>query len=115
MVQIKEHTFDSAYILAVEGELDRVIVPLLEEKFAARLEEGERRLLLDLRDCTYVDSGGLGLILSLLRRVQPDGLLGIIDPSPPLRRLFEIAGLPSEEGFFIFRDEDEAADAVASR
>jgi len=51
-------------------------------------------VLLDLRDVTYIDSGGLSVLLSGVRRLRDRGWLGVIGPNPNVRRLLEISGAP---------------------
>jgi anti-anti-sigma factor len=66
--------------------------------------DGQERLLLDLSDSRYVDSGGLAAILSLTREVGPDGRLFIVASNRNLTRLFHLVGLDNEPHVRLFPD-----------
>jgi anti-anti-sigma factor len=75
------------------GELDLSTVPLAERGLApSRSAEGIT--VLDLSQLTFMDSSGVRLILELLadHRAQGRDLI-LIDPTGPVRRLFDILEL----------------------
>ena len=76
----------------------------MEGEIQEALDTGGPNLLLDLTNCPYLDSGGLGVILSTVRRQRGSGWLGVINPNANLVRLFQIVGLGGEMGFRIFTD-----------
>lgn len=57
--------------------------------------EPHNKVLLDFTNLTFVDSSGLGGILSILRRMkEKDGNLKICNVSKPIRSIFELIRLP---------------------
>jgi anti-anti-sigma factor len=77
--------------LRVSGELDLLTVPQLREALA-RVRDPSRDLVLDFAAVTFVDSSGLGLLLSTAKTTKERGAsLVLRDPSPTVRRLFGIA------------------------
>jgi len=58
-----------------------------------------------------MDSGGLSVLLSLLRRTGSVGFIGVISPCPDLLRIFEIVGLTSDPSFRVFSDVEAATQA----
>ncbi len=105
MTQIVAGYLDRTPILKVVGGLDRgngsEIVGWGEE----RLGGGSRLLLLDLSECSYADSGGLGSLFTLLQILGPRGALGVFGTNPNLNRMMELVGLLSTPAFRLFSDE----------
>jgi anti-anti-sigma factor len=76
------------------GELDIATVGAVRERIDELLSAGFTRVLLDLRELTFLDSRGLCLILELLRSSEADGWeMTVLDGSPEIRRLFDLTGL----------------------
>ncbi len=105
--EVVEEERDGVRILAVTGELDLHTAPQLEE----RLEEVKGGLLVDLSNCEFIDSTGIGLIVRTWRRLDTnlDGsdasrfaLCGLGDQ---VQRLIEITGLESSLRTYAVRDE----------
>jgi anti-anti-sigma factor len=95
-------------IIRVGGDLARPNASALEQAFQVHLEAGNHRLLLDLGGCSYIDSGGLATIISVVRELRDDGLLAIVASSVPIRRLLEVVGLYEQKRCAIFKAEPEA-------
>ena len=75
----------------VSGELDLLTVPQLRDALAA-VRDPSRGVVLDFSGVSFVDSSGLGLLLSTARTTQArGGSLVVRTPSPTVRRLFRIA------------------------
>ena len=71
--------------IAIAGELRRELVKLVRA--------GHRRLLIDLSDVGFIDSTGLGVLLHIVKRLEPRrGRLAVACPDPTMRRLFELIG-----------------------
>ena len=95
-------------LIEVRGDVDHTAQSDLAEAARAALGDDGRRILFDLTDCPYMDSGGLSVLLSLLRRARPDGFVGVIAPRSDLLRIFEIVGLTSDKCFRVFADRQAA-------
>jgi anti-anti-sigma factor len=68
----------------------------LRAEIAAAIEAKELVVELDMRDATYLDSQGLGVIVSSERKVhQADGYLVVSGLSNDLFELFELTKLSS--------------------
>ena len=76
---------NGAVDIAVAGELRRELVKLVRD--------GHTRLLIDLSDVNFIDSTGLGVLLHIVKQLQPrSGRLAVACPDPTMRRLFELIG-----------------------
>ena len=76
------------------GELDLDTVPQLEERIAAVRETGARRLLLDLRGLTFMDSTGLRLVIRWDTAAQEGGFeFAIVPGADVVQRVFRLTGM----------------------
>ena len=107
-MRVLESSLSNVPVLKPTGEVDHSNAFILEESVQRALRADGGRLLLDLSDCPYLDSGGLSVILSTVREVRESGWLGVVAPTPNVLRLFEIVGLTAEPGFRVFFDFDQA-------
>lgn len=94
-------------VIEVRGEVDHSSSRLLGDVSNQALGEGNQ-ILLDLKECPYMDSGGIAVLLSLLLKVRPEGWLGVIAASPDLLRIFSLVGLTTDKSFRSFDTRDEA-------
>jgi anti-sigma B factor antagonist len=85
---------DSHYEIHVRGELDMSTAPELREPLL-RLAKGEGvYVTLDLSGLAFVDSTGLSVLVTGLKRLrQQGGDLTLRSPTPATRRVLEITGL----------------------
>lgn len=111
-MEIVQQLLGALPVIRVSGDLDRLNAPALEKVFRVHLRAGSQRLLLDLSDCAYIDSGGLAAIMSTAGDLREGGLLAIVAPSLPIRRLLELVGLYEHRHCAIFKGEREALSAM---
>ena len=91
---VRTNRTDGAAVVAVAGQADLHTAPELRDAIGAAIDAGNRRLVVDLTDTTFVDSMTLGVLLGGLRRMTAvDGQLAIVCPDPHLRRVFQITSL----------------------
>lgn len=107
-LQITRRSLPGATVLALSGGfvLDDDAHPLKDE-VAALVAAGRRHLIIDLRDVTYMDSGGAGALVEVyLHVVRRDGQLKLLRPSARASRVLQITRLLSV--FEVFEDEEQA-------
>jgi anti-sigma B factor antagonist len=74
---------DMGATFSAEGELDRLIE-----------RENVRRLVIDLRGVTFLDSTGLRLLVQTDARAREGGFeLALVRGRPDVQRVFQLAGL----------------------
>jgi anti-sigma B factor antagonist len=72
------------------GELDIATVPEVDRHLQRISEAGDERIVLDLRDVSFMDSSGLRLILAWRERAgEHGGEFSIIPGSEVVERVFE--------------------------
>jgi anti-anti-sigma factor len=81
-------------IVTAHGDVDGATGPELWDYIDAILATKPERIVIDLGPMTFIDSGGLNVIVKTYKRQQEDGGEVIIrSPSPTTRRVLELVGL----------------------
>jgi anti-sigma B factor antagonist len=71
-IQVTEHVY-KAVVIAPQGRLDAASAPALRERINQLCNEGYIYFVLDLSDVSFMDSAGLTVLVSLLRRTRQTG------------------------------------------
>ncbi len=98
------------YVVRVEGQL--IVGNRQELKSAVQeaLDHGERRIVIDFSRTGYIDSSGLGALVSISKKVREQGGdLRLSGLNEDLRSLFELTKLDT-----LFAISDTAEQAVGS-
>lgn len=96
-------------VLALRGPLTAVNAPVFQN--AMRREEPAEVVILDFSDVPYVDSAGLGILVSAFVSRQKAGRKIILSGiNPRVQRLFEITRV--QDLFLIFSSPEEAIAAL---
>ena len=81
-------------VLQVEGQLIVGNRQELKDLVGAALDHGDRRILIDFSQTGYIDSSGLGALVSISKRVRESGgELRLSGLNEDLRSLFELTKL----------------------
>ncbi|MFQ5703705.1 MAG: STAS domain-containing protein [Gemmatimonadales bacterium] len=81
-------------IVGVDGQLIVGNRQELKRKVLDALSEGEKKFLIDFSSTGYIDSSGLGVLVSLSKKVtEADGKLRLASLNDDLRTLFELTKL----------------------
>ncbi|NLT35941.1 MAG: STAS domain-containing protein [Gaiellales bacterium] len=99
-------------VLNIVGEIDHGNAPTVGATIDELIEQKQRTILLDLSQVDYMDSGGISVLLSALRRLREGGWLGVINPNANVRRLLQIVGLALDASFRVFDSVEDAQAAV---
>ena len=98
---------DDVTIIDVEGQLIVGNRQELKQKVLERLEGGERKFLIDFSNTGYIDSSGLGVLVSLSKKIREQGgELRLANLNEDLKTLFELTKLDTL--FHISNSRDEA-------
>jgi anti-sigma B factor antagonist len=100
-------SLDGWTVVTVYGELDVASAPTLRERLIDLVSGGSHLLVLDLEGLDFLDSTGLGAIISALKRARTNGGdLRLVCTQSRIRRLFEITAL--DKAFPLFPSLDDA-------
>lgn len=98
---------DSVTVVDVEGQLIVGNRQELKQKVLEELEGGARKFVIDFADTGYIDSSGLGVLVSLSKKIREQGgELRLASLNEDLRTLFELTKLDTL--FTIAESRDEA-------
>lgn len=96
-------------VVSVQGELVVGNRRELKDAVLGRLDEGDRKFLVDFAEASYIDSSGLGVLVSLSKKIrEKEGELRLSGLDEDLRTLFELTKLDT-----LFRIADDRAEALA--
>lgn len=92
--QIEHMESDGQHCLKLAGELDLSVVPQLQSALEHVLRREDLTLVLDLERLAYIDSTGIGIIVSILKtRDSINAPFYVRNIPPAIRRLFDLTGL----------------------
>jgi anti-sigma B factor antagonist len=81
-------------VLEVKGEVDIYTAPKLRERMIELIEAGSTRIVVDLEGVEFMDSTGLGSLVSGLKRVrEADGQMSLVCTRDPVLKILTITGL----------------------
>jgi len=93
---LSEEKNGKVFVLGLSGKLDIEGAKMLVEKMTQILAGGERYIVLDFTDISYINSAGLrGLILVAKQLASSGGMLILAGMSEPNQKVLMISGLTS--------------------
>jgi anti-sigma B factor antagonist len=110
-IKIDERHFGSVTILDIVGKLTiDEAAEHLRDKVNSLLEQGETRIVLNLRDVPYIDSGGLGQMIASFGSVKrAGGTMKLLHVNARNHDLLSITSLVT-----VFESFDSEAQAIQS-
>ena len=103
---IKQRSKSDVMVLDIAGRLWILDLPL-RDLMNRLLSEGNQQFVLNLTGVDYIDSSGLGQLISIWTSIRnKNGHMTILNPAKRVERLFEITRLNTV--FEILQNEDEA-------
>lgn len=97
-------------ILDISGEIDLYNAPEIKEIINKMIEQKKYNVVINLKNVTYIDSSGIGALISSLSNLKKyQGGLKIINVFASVRKVFELTKLTSF--FDIFDNEEDAIKA----
>ena len=90
MLNINKTIENGKAVFNLEGRLDMITAPMLEEQLLASLN-GVKELILDFKDLVYISSAGIRQLVSIYKKMN--GQLVIKNASVELKDIFHITGM----------------------
>lgn len=108
-MQINKTKQNDIVICRVNGDLDINSSPEIRKTFNELTANQEKKIVINLKDVSYIDSSGLATLVELLKRVKSYGAnLKLSNLADKVKGLFEITKLEK-----IFQIYDTAEQAIA--
>ncbi len=82
-------------IIAIEGRLDTLTSPELEEKLEPALK-GVTRLVFDFAQLKYISSAGLRVLLTAMQIMEEQGEMIVRNVSSDIMDVFEVTGFADD-------------------
>ncbi len=94
LFQVRHESRDGGVIVIASGEIDLATSPQLRDALLAP-ETRAASVVLDLREVTFIDSSGLGVIVGQQKRAQEhdEQFAVAIGGAAAVRRILELSGL----------------------
>lgn len=113
-LETNTHEIDGFMVLDVAGEIDVYTAPQFKEAVNQIINTGQKDLVIDLAQVTYMDSSGFGTLLSATKRLRPEGgTVNLVGSNSAIDRMLRITRLNTVFG--TFPTIEDALGAVKSR
>ncbi len=97
-------------VISVEGQLIVANRQELKQQVLETLDTGDRRFVIDFSETGYIDSSGLGVLVSVSKKIrEAGGELRLSGLNEDLRMLFELTKLDT-----LFSISDTKSEAISS-
>ena len=95
LFSIKEREYNGdIVILDIIGEIDIATTPELNAVFTNLTKQGKIKIIVNLKNVTYVSSSGWGLFISLIKTIRnSNGDLKLVQLSPEVKVIFDMTSL----------------------
>ncbi len=95
-----------AVVVPKVRRLDASVAPAFRQAVVAAVEGGDRRVVLDLAGVEFLDSSGLGALISILKALGQQGALAVCAPNAAVMSLFRLTRM--DRVFSIYPGRKEA-------
>jgi anti-sigma B factor antagonist len=113
-MELYHETLGGVVKVTLKGMIDASSAQTLKKEITALIQDKPVNLVLDLEGVGFVDSTGLGAMISLLRQVHQDGGdIKLASLQERIRAIFELTRL--DKVFDICSDSEEAVDRFGSK
>lgn len=107
-----ERLDDDLGVVTLSGEVDIFTAPRFKDALVELLDDGVRRLVVDLAAVTFIDSTALGVLIGGVRRVHAaGGAMTIVVTTRPVERVLTVTGL--DRVFSMHETREEAVAALS--
>lgn len=90
-MQFQTQMIDTVHVLQPLGEsIDSSIATAFKTRMVDSIQQGHHQIALDLSQVKFMDSSGLGAIVSILKTLGENGRLVLCHVNPAIRSLFRL-------------------------
>ena len=107
--------YEEDYVIVLpDEEIEVYNISEIKEVLFDIIEKGNRKLIMDMSKVEYIDSSGLGVLVSVLKKVKvSEGKLVLISPKSSVKQILSLTNL--DKVFNIQDTLENAVDAVVSK
>jgi anti-sigma B factor antagonist len=99
--QVGRRAEGGAQVFSVQGEIDLATAPVLLQHVVEPAEPLAGRVVVDLSDVSFLDSTGLGALITIDEKVRAQGgVMVLVVQAPNVLKVFDITGLTASFSIF---------------
>ena len=87
------HAGEAMMLTPVAKRLDAHVAVAFRAALVKEIDAGSRRIVINLAGVEFMDSSGLGALVSALKHIGRDGALTVCSPREAVRSMFELTRL----------------------
>ncbi len=111
-MDIQTRTNGDIIILDINGEIDLYNAPEIKKNIKTQIDNGKHNIIVNLDKVSYIDSSGIGVLISSLSQLKKvGGGLKIINVYASVKKVFELTKLTSF--FDIYENEQDAVQSFS--
>jgi anti-sigma B factor antagonist len=95
----------------LDGRIGADVAPRFKEEMMAYVKSGDRAIVLDLSAVSFIDSSGLGALISCLKGMGSEGELVLCGTRGTVASMFKLTRM--DKVFRMFKDAEEATAALS--
>src|SRR5690348_11256934 len=99
-------------VRVAEKRVDASKAPIFKDEMTKCIEGGQNQIVLDLSGVDFIDSSGLGAIVSCLKKLGPRGSLAVAGAKGAVSRLFTLTRM--DRVFALHDTVDAAVDQLSA-
>lgn len=84
---------DAVVITPLESRVDAYVAPAFRAALVERIDAGHRHVIINMERVEFIDSSGLGALVSALKRLGREGTLKVCALQGNVRSMFELTRL----------------------
>lgn len=94
LMKLSTRLVDGTPVVDTDGEMDHLGLPQFRNELASLIEQGHRRIVVDMSDVCFMDSGGVsGVVYAMKRLATLNGAITLAACNEIILRKLEIGGL----------------------
>ena len=110
-MEILEKQVNGILVLTLcNKRLDASIAIAFKNNVIACIDNGNGKVLINMNNVDFIDSSGLGAVVSCLKHMGSNGKIGLSNLSPAATAMFKLTRM--DKVFAIYADESDALDAL---
>ncbi len=110
-MRIRKLKKNGIIVLTLDGDVNAHTAPKLYREFEKLYDQGIRKLVVDLKKVTYLDSSGLATLINMLQRLrQNNGAMALANMIDKVQYLFEISKI--DMLMSIYQTQDDAISSL---
>ena len=102
---------DILIVKVLNNRLDAQAADDFKEKMAGYISDGNSQIVLNMSAVDFVDSSGLGAMVSVIKSLSGNGQLSVCSAKEPVMRMFKLTRM--NKVFAMFEEEIKAVEAMS--